>query len=121
MTAFAPGNVEIAGMRIAMHRLLNLDRQAVHAASHIGMTDRQPHPNPRGHRDHRDNALTTAAANSGGTVRGIRSWTCPPNAISIAASRSTARSVRFGAAASGGAIKTRGEPVCEAAQFLPPT
>ena len=77
-------------MLIAMHHHFNLDRQAVHAAWHVGMTDCQPHPNPRGDRDHRDSALTTSAANSGGTVRAIRSRTRPANSISIAGSRSTA-------------------------------
>jgi hypothetical protein len=48
VTAFAAEHVEVAGMRIVMHHLLNLDRQAVHAASHVGVTDRQPHPNPEG-------------------------------------------------------------------------
>jgi hypothetical protein len=39
-----------------------MQRQAVHAAPHVGVADRQPHPNPRGNRDHRpDSALITAA------------------------------------------------------------
>ena len=41
VAAFAPEDKEIAGMRIAPERFLNLERQAVHAAPHIGPADRQ--------------------------------------------------------------------------------
>jgi hypothetical protein len=47
VTAFAPENVKIAGVRIALQPLLDLQRQAVHAAPHVGVADRQPHPHPR--------------------------------------------------------------------------
>src|SRR5258705_11904793 len=64
---------------------LDLQRQAVHAAPHVGVADRQPHPNPRGYRDHRpDIALTTAAANPVGIEAGMRKRALPANSISIA-------------------------------------
>jgi hypothetical protein len=81
--AFAAENIKIAGMRIALQPLLDLQRQAVHAAPHVA--DCQPHPNPRGNRDHRpDNALTTAAANPVGIEAGMRKRALPANSISIA-------------------------------------
>jgi len=70
---------------LALQPLLDLQRQAVHAAPHVGMADRQPHPHPRGNRDHRpDNALTTAAANPVGIEAGMRTRALPANSISIA-------------------------------------
>jgi hypothetical protein len=65
--------------------LLDLDRQAVHAAPHVGVTDRQPYPHTRGNRDHRRaNAPTTAAAKAGDTGAGIRTRTLSAKTISIA-------------------------------------
>lgn len=34
-------HVQIAGMRIALHRFLHLERQAIHPSPHIGVTDCQ--------------------------------------------------------------------------------
>jgi len=49
------------------------------------MADRQPHPHPRGNRDHRsDSALTAAAANPAGVAAGIRTRAFHANSISIA-------------------------------------
>ena len=80
-------NVQIAGMRIAPERLLDLQRQAVHAAPHVGAADRQPHPHAGRDRDHRRvSALTTAAANAAETEPGIRTRTLPVNSTSIAGS-----------------------------------
>jgi hypothetical protein len=42
VAAFATKNVKIAGVRIAPQRLLNLQCQTVHTATHIGHTGRQP-------------------------------------------------------------------------------
>jgi hypothetical protein len=71
-------------MRIALQRLLHLDRQAVHAAPHIGVPDRQPDPHARRNRDHRrDSAFTTAAANSAGIDPGIRTTIFPANSTSM--------------------------------------
>src|SRR6516162_6054737 len=87
MTAFATKHIKIAGVRIAAQPLLDLDRQAVHAAPHVGMADRQPYPHTGGNQDHRRaNAATTAAAKAGGTDSGIRARTWPANSISIAGS-----------------------------------
>src|SRR6202040_1567570 len=84
MAALAAEHVEIAAMRIALQRLLHLDRQAVHAAPHIGVPDRQPYPHTRGNRDHRrDSAFTTAAANSAEIEPGIRPPISPANSPSI--------------------------------------
>jgi hypothetical protein len=74
-------------MRVALQRLLNLDRQAVHPAPHIGVTDRQPNSHARGDRDHRrDNAFITAAASSAGIELGIRTMILPANSSSITGS-----------------------------------
>src|ERR1700679_88135 len=48
-----PENVEIASVRIAHQLLLNLKRQSLHAATHVGVVRRDPHPHPARHRDHR--------------------------------------------------------------------
>ena len=85
MTAFPAKNVKIAGMRITLQLLLNLQRQPIHALAHIGAADRQPHPHPTRNWDHRRaNASTTAAAKAGDTKAGIRTRALPANSISIA-------------------------------------
>ena len=57
--ALAAKHVEIAGMRIAMQRLLNLQCQAVHATAHVCCTCRQPDPHTRWWRYHPRNTVTT--------------------------------------------------------------
>ena len=52
MTFAAPEDKKIACMRVAAEALLHLQRQAVHAAPHVGDPRRQPYPHPRPHRDH---------------------------------------------------------------------
>src|ERR1700730_11672672 len=87
MTALTPENVEVSGMRIAMQHLLDLDRQAVHAAPHVGVPDSQPYPHSRGDWDHyRDSVFMTAVANSAGIEAGIRTRALPANSTSIAGS-----------------------------------
>src|SRR3954454_6407712 len=49
----ASEDVKIAAMRIASQRFLNLQRQAVHAAPHVGSPNRKPYPHARGKRNHR--------------------------------------------------------------------
>src|SRR5512133_37358 len=112
MTAFAPKNIKIAGVRIALQPLLHLQRQAVHAAPHIGMADCQPHPYPGGNRDHcRDSAVTTAAASAAGIEPGIRARACPANSISIAGSEQHAeRTPAADATVAAGAISTSAKP-----------
>src|SRR3954469_8285196 len=92
MTAFATENIKIAGMRIALQPLLDLKRQAVHAAPHVGVADRQPHPYPRGNRDNRpDNALTTAAPIGSGSRPGSAREPCPQTQSQLPASQDTQR------------------------------
>jgi pimeloyl-ACP methyl ester carboxylesterase len=53
----------MARVRIALQRLLHDQRQPIEALAHVGTARRQPHPNPRGDRDHRRvNVLTTRAS-----------------------------------------------------------
>src|SRR5204863_5535615 len=116
MAALAAEHVEIAVMRIALQRLLHLDRQAVHAAPHIGVPDRQPYPHTRGNRDHRRaSALTTAAARFAGIEPGIRTTIFPANSTSIAGSPPNRRpSAPCAAAPSGAAINSRANPATAA-------
>jgi hypothetical protein len=44
VTSGASKNVQIAGMWIALQCFLDLQSQAIHAAPHVGASDRQPHP-----------------------------------------------------------------------------
>src|SRR5579885_1515690 len=88
-------NVEITGMRVALQRFLDLQRQAVHAAAHVGVAGREPYADTGGDRDHPfANALTTAAAKAGGIDAGMRTRAAPTNSTSFsgAAIRVTARS-----------------------------
>src|SRR6516164_1300175 len=113
MTAFAPKNIKITGMRIALQTLLDLQRQAVHPAPHVRLADRQPHPHPRGNRDHRsDSALTTAAANPAGIEAGTRTRAVPANSISISGSEQrTERTPASDATVAAGAISISANPV----------
>src|ERR1700680_4254956 len=54
-------NVQIASMRVPAERLLDLQRQAVHALAHVRAADRQPHPNARGNRDHRRSSTSSTS------------------------------------------------------------
>src|SRR5215470_15603345 len=72
-------------MRIVLQYFLDLQCQAVHPTSHVGVADGQPNANSRWDRDHRpDSALTTAMANPAGIEAGIRTRAFPANSISIA-------------------------------------
>jgi hypothetical protein len=59
VAAFATENVKIAGVRIAVETLLNLQSQAVHATAHVGHTSRQPDTHPGRRRDHPRTAAST--------------------------------------------------------------
>src|SRR5437764_1663783 len=84
MTSSSSEDVQIAGMRIALQYFLDLQRQAVHPAPHVGVADCQPNAHPRRNRDHRpDTALTTAAANPAGIEAGMCRRAFPANSISI--------------------------------------
>src|SRR3954447_9096850 len=71
VTSGAPKNVQIAGVRVAAECLLHLQRQPVHTFAHVGSADRQPHPNPRGNRDHRRSRTSS-------TSRSVVAWTPAP-------------------------------------------
>src|SRR5271155_3673334 len=76
--------VEIAAVRIALQLLLNLKRQTLHAATHVGVARRNPHPNPARHRDHRSpSALTTRRSASAATLLSTRTRLPEPSSISI--------------------------------------
>ena len=86
VAASAPKNKEIACVRIAAERLLNLECKPIHAPAHVRPPDRQPDARARRKRDHdRTRAFTIAEANSGVTVGGKRSCVVPPTMISIIA------------------------------------
>src|SRR4051812_6234277 len=44
IAAAPPKNIEVAGMRVPSKRLLDLQSQALHPATHIRPADRQPDP-----------------------------------------------------------------------------
>src|SRR5437764_13908536 len=111
LTAFAAEHIEIAHVRIALQYLLHLDRQAVHAAAHIGVPDRQPDPHPGRNRDHRRaSALMIDAANAAGIDAGIRTRTFPANSTSTTGSAHTASLAALAERASGGAMNTWAKP-----------
>ena len=43
LATLAPEDIEIAGMRVALQRLLDAQGQRVHAAAHVRVTGRDPH------------------------------------------------------------------------------
>src|SRR4029077_8607447 len=82
-TAAAKGE-KIAGVRIALQRLLHLQRKTIHAAAHVGMACRDPHALTRGNGNHRGGiAFITVAARSGSTASEIRKRTPRPNSSSM--------------------------------------
>src|SRR5215469_9745213 len=84
VTAFSAKDVKIAGVRVATQHLLDLDRQAVHAAPHVGMTDRKPHPHANRDRDHRrDRTFRTRSNAAASTSRSTRIRRPAPSSISI--------------------------------------
>ena len=70
---------QIAGMRVALQSLLDLQGHPVHPAPHIGVPGGDPHPHTGRNRDHRTRALTTAAANSGGVNAAMCNRALPAN------------------------------------------
>src|ERR1700689_3423954 len=53
VTSGASEDVKITCVGIAPQRFLDLQRQAIHAAPHIGSPNRKPNAHARGNRDHR--------------------------------------------------------------------
>ena len=70
-------------MRVAFEPLLHLERQALHAAPHISMARRDPHPNAGWKSNHRAaKALITAVTSAAGAVAAhclARAATCAAN------------------------------------------
>ena len=74
--AAAPAvNVEIARIRIALQLLLNLKRQALHAATHVRVARRDPDTTSRRYRDHGRNAFKVAEITNEGASALIRTRT----------------------------------------------
>src|SRR5262252_3214027 len=79
-------DIQITGMWVALQRLLDLTRQPLHPAPHVGVAGRNPHPHPARQCDHRvASVLMIAHANSLGVVIGRRTRMSAPNSISTAA------------------------------------
>ena len=77
-------DIKIASMRAPSKRLLNLQSQALHPATHIRHADRQPDADVARNRDHETpNAFTIAAASIGGVVGAIRSRTLPASSFGV--------------------------------------
>src|SRR3954447_26676080 len=53
VTAAAAKDEKMAGARIALEHLLDLEREPVHALAHVGAAGGQPDPRPARERDHR--------------------------------------------------------------------
>src|SRR5215510_7483675 len=77
-------------MRVALEGLLHQQGQRVHAAAHVGVAGRNPHPNARCNGDHHRcpsaNAATTAFSVAASTAPVIRIRAPAANSISIAPS-----------------------------------
>jgi hypothetical protein len=91
MAAACPGDLA-ASVRVTLQHLLNLQRQAVHAAAHVGVPIGQPHPHANRRHDHRRTALMTR--------RRVARPTSAPTRIQVPSG--SAISIR--AASTGGAV-----------------
>ena len=79
-----PENIEIAAMRVALQLFLDLKRQSLHAATHVGVARRHPHPHPARHRDHRSlRTFRTRRSASVSTALSTRTRLPEPSSISI--------------------------------------
>src|SRR6202161_4094327 len=79
-----PENVEIAAMRVALQLFLDLKRQSLHAATHVGVARRDPHPHPARHRDHRSlRTFRTRRSASASTALSTRTRLPELSSISI--------------------------------------
>src|SRR5580700_1644458 len=84
VTSSASEDVKIARMRIALQGFLDLQSQAVHAATHIGSPDRKPDPDTRGNRDHRrSNTSSTRRSACPSKPLATRTRYLPRTSISI--------------------------------------
>ena len=79
-----PEDVKIAAVRVALQLLLNLKRQTLHAATHVGVACRDPDPHPTRHRDHRSpRTLRTRRSASASTSLSTRTRLPEPSSITI--------------------------------------
>src|SRR5215207_8431427 len=77
---------EIACMGIPSQRFLDLQSQAIHPASHIGSSDRQPDPYTRGNRDHRRSSTSSTRRSACASMPPLmRTRYLPARSISILA------------------------------------
>ncbi len=73
ITSATSKDVQIISMRVTTERLLHLQRQAIHAFSHVRAPHRQPHPDSSGNRYHRrpktfTTRVSAAASTSAPTI-----------------------------------------------------
>ncbi|MCP3397133.1 MULTISPECIES: hypothetical protein [unclassified Bradyrhizobium] len=87
MPAFATEHVEIAAVRVSLEGFLHQQAQRVHAATHIGVAGRNPHPHARRNGNHRRrpsaSAATAAFSVAASTAPVIRIRAPAANSISI--------------------------------------
>src|SRR5208282_1248990 len=89
--SFAPAeDPQIAGMRIALQRLLHQQGQRMETPAHVGVACCQPHARPARKRDHRQRSRVVSAPITLDSVAAsgapsIFRRTCAPNAIVIEA------------------------------------
>src|SRR5207302_1820690 len=87
LAALATEHVEVAAMRVALEGFLHQHGQRVHAAAHVGVAGRNPHPHARRNGDHRGrpsaSAATAAFSVAASTVPVIRIRVPAANSISI--------------------------------------
>src|SRR3954451_11961745 len=104
----------MAGVRIALQHLLDLEREAVHALAHVGAAGAQPDPCPTRERDHRPaRARSAAATTAGSTAPEIRTRSPPASSISISPEKAGTASATDGGVA--GVIATAAKPGTPAA------
>lgn len=87
LAAFATEHIEVAAVRVSFEGFLHQQAQRVHAATHIGVAGRNPHPHARRNGDHgrrpSASAATAAFSVAASTVPVIRIRTPAANSISI--------------------------------------
>src|SRR4029453_1472247 len=119
LAALATEHVEIAAVRVAPEGLLHQQGQRVHAATHIGVTGRNPDPYAGRNGDHRGrpsaSAATAALSVAASTVPVIRIRAPAANSISIAPS--PAGPTGPGVAPDSATTIAGTKPVCWAASF----
>ena len=72
IAATAAEDEKIAAVRIEIQGLLNLQGQPLHAAPHVRVARRDPHPTALGNGNHDRNAFNVAAINADGAFTPIR-------------------------------------------------